>query len=94
MVAINMDAIKVQVKDVANFFNNLDDLDYRVIAAFYNEDGFYIGQIDRVWKDGYLDIDNELRDVWRNKVKFYSKRTMQGVDIFVFIVLKGEENDV
>lgn len=91
MGAINMDAINVMVKDVANFFNNLDDLDYRVIAAFYDEDGFYIGQIDRVWKDGYLDIDNELRDVWRNKVKFYNKRTVQGVDILVFIVLKGGE---
>lgn len=86
-----MDAINVMVKDVANFFNNLDDLDYRVIAAFYDEDGFYIGQIDRVWKDGYLDIDNELRDVWGNKVKFYNKRTVQGVDILVFIVLKGGE---
>ena len=78
MNVINMDAINVMVKDVANFFNNLDDLDYRGIAAFYNE-------------DGYLDIDTELRDVWRNKVKFYNKRTVQGVDILVFIVLKGDE---
>lgn len=89
-----MELANVQVKDVANFFNNLDVLDYRVIAAFYDEDGFYIGQIDRVWKDGYLDIDNELRVVWRNKVKFYNKRTVQGVDILVFIVLKGEENEI
>ena len=86
-----MEFTNVRVKDVANFFNNLDDLDYRAIAAFYNEDGFYIGQIDRVWKEGYLDIDNDLRDVWRNKVKFYNKHTVQGVDILVFIVLKGEE---
>lgn len=91
MREINMDTINVMVKDVANFLNNLDGLDYRVIAAFYNEDGFYIGQIDRVWKGGYLDIDNDLRDVWRNKVKFYNKLTVQGVDILVFIVLKGEE---
>lgn len=29
-----MDALKVQVKDVANFFNNLGHLDYRVLADF------------------------------------------------------------
>lgn len=86
-----MDAINVMVKDVANFFNNLDGLDYRVIAAFYDEDGFYIGQIERVWKDGYLDIDNGLRDVWRNKVKFYNMRALQAADVYVFFVLKGEE---
>lgn len=91
MGTINMDAIKVQVKDVANFLNNLGDLDYRVIAAFYDEDGFYIGRINRNGKDGYLFIDNELRGVWRNKVKFYNKLTVQGVDILAFIGLKGEE---
>lgn len=91
MGAINMDAINVMVKDVANFFNNLDGRDYRVMAAFYNEDGFYIGQIERNFKDGCLDMDSELRALWRKKVKFYNKITLQGVDILVFIVLKGEE---
>lgn len=35
MGAINMGTIKVQVKDVANFFNNLGVLDYRILADFY-----------------------------------------------------------
>ena len=86
-----MEAIKVEVKDVTNFFNNLDGIDYWVIAAFYNEDGLYIGRIDRNCRDGYLDIADELRTVWRSKVKFYKKLTLQGRDILVFIVLKGEE---
>lgn len=86
-----MDAIKVQVKDVVNFFDNLDGLDYRVMAAFYNEDGFYIGHISRICKDGDLVIDNGLRPAWRNKVKFYKKFALKDRDVFVFIILKGEE---
>ena len=88
--------VRVEVKDVANFFStkffsDLDGLDHLVIAAFYNEDGFYMGQIGRNCKDGRLDIDNELRAVWRNKVKFYKKCALKGRDVFTFIVLKGEE---
>ena len=45
------------VKDVPNFFNGLLGFDFRVVADFYDEDGYYIGQIDRdykVAKLGYL----------------------------------------
>lgn len=35
-----MEFTNVQVKDVANFFNNLDGLDYRVIADFMMKTGF------------------------------------------------------
>lgn len=91
MGAINMDSIKVQVKDVANFLDNLDGFDYRVMAAFYNEDGFYMGQIGRNCKDGHLVIDNKLRAVWRNNVKFYKKCALKSRDVYAFIVLKGEE---
>lgn len=40
----------MEVKGVANFLNNLNSLDYRVKAKFYNEDGSYIGCIWRLCK--------------------------------------------
>ena len=83
-----------EVKDVANFFNNLLGFDYRVIADFYDKDGYYIGQIDRDYKDAKVDISHELRGVWRNKVLFSSMYTMREAVMFKFIVLKGEENEV
>lgn len=91
MSEINMDTINVMVKDVANFLNNLDGLDYDVIAYFFNKGGFYIGHIERSFKDGHLTIDSELRALWRKKAKFYKKVVLKSSEIFVFIVLKGEE---
>ena len=35
-----------EVKDVPNFFNSLLGFDYRVVADFYDKDGYYIGQIE------------------------------------------------
>lgn len=80
-----------EVKDVPNFFNNLDGFDYRVIADFYDEDGFYIGQINRNYVDGDLFVSCEVRAVWRNVIKFSRVYTLRDTVIFTFIVLKGEE---
>lgn len=80
-----------EVKDVPNFFNSLLGFDYRVVADFYNKDGYYIGQIDRDYKDARLGISSELKGVWRNKVLFHSMCTMREVVMFKFVVLKGEE---
>ena len=85
MGTINMDAIKVQVKDVANFFKSLDVIDHRIIAAFYNEEGVYVGQIGRNCKDGHLFIDNKLRAVWRNKVKFYKKCVLKSSEVLCLL---------
>lgn len=83
-----------EVKDVSNFFNGLLGFDYRVIADFYDKDGYYIGQINRDYKDTSLDVSSELRGVWRNKVLFSRMYTVRDTVILVFIVLKGEENDI
>lgn len=90
MGAINMNTMKVQVKDVVNFFINVDDLDYRVLANFYGEDGFYIGKIDRNHAGG-LFVSDEVRAVWRNDIEFSRMCTLKEVIMFTFIVLKGEE---
>lgn len=91
MNVINMDAINVMVKDVANFFDSLLGFDYRVVADFYNKDGYYIGQIDRDYKNARLGMSSELRGVWRNKVLFSSMHTVRDEVRINFIVLKGEE---
>lgn len=47
----------MKVKDVGVFFDHLYGFDFRVVADFYDEDGYYIGQIDRDYKNaklGYL----------------------------------------
>lgn len=88
-----MDAINVMVKDVANFFNKLGGLDYRVLADFYGEDGFYIGKIDRNYA-GDLFVSDEVRAVWRNDIKFSRMYTLQGTVMFTFVVMKGEENEI
>ena len=80
-----------EVKDVPNFFNNLLGFDYRVVADFYDKDGYYIGQIDRDYKDTRLGVSSELRGVWRNKVLFSRMHTVRDTVILTFIVLKGEE---
>lgn len=80
----------MMVKDVANFFNNLDALDYRVLADFYGEDGFYIGYLDRNCA-GDLFVSDEVRAVWRNTIKFSRIYTLRETVMFTFIVLKGEE---
>ena len=86
-----MELANVQVKDVANFFDNLCGFDYRVVADFYNKYGYYIGQIDRDYKDARLDISSELREVWQSEVLFYDMYTMRETVMIKFIVLKGEE---
>lgn len=86
-----MELANVQVKDVANFFDNLCGFDYRVVADFYNKDGYYIGQIDRDYKDARLDISSELREVWKSEVLFHDMYTMRETVMIKFIVLKGEE---
>lgn len=83
-----------EVKDVANFFNNLLGFDCRVVADFYNKDGYYIGQIDRDYKGAKLGISSELRGVWRNKVLFSRMHTVRDTVMLTFIVLKGEENEI
>lgn len=88
-----MNEIKVEVKDIAKFFDNLDGFDYRVLADFYGEDGFYIGKIDRNYA-GDLFVSDEVRAVWRNYIKFSRRYTLQETVMFTFIVLKGEENEV
>lgn len=85
-----MEFTNVQVKDVANFFDNLDGLDCRVIADFYGEDGFYIGSLDRNCA-GDLFVSDEVRAVWRNNIKFSRMYTPQEPVMVTFIVLKGEE---
>lgn len=90
MRTTNMDAIKVQVKDLANFFNYLDDIDYRILADFYDEDGFYIGKIDKNCASD-LFVSDEVRAVWRNDIKFSKMYTLQETVMLTFIVLKGEE---
>ena len=81
----------MMVKDVANFFSNLAGFDHRAMADFYDEDGFYIGHINRNDKSGNLSISGELRVCWRNNIKFYSMYILQETVMFTFIVLKGEE---
>lgn len=72
-------------------FDNLCGFDYRVIADFYDEDGFYIGQINKNYVNGEVFILVEVRPVWKNKIKFYSMNTLQDTVMFTFMVLKGEE---
>lgn len=83
-----------EVKDVANFFNSLLGFDYRVVADFYDKDGYYIGQIDRDYKATRLVVSSELRGVWRNKALFTSMNTMRDTVMLTFVVLKGEENEI
>ena len=85
-----MELANMQVKDVANFFDNLCGFDYRVVADFYDKDGYYIGQIDRDYKDARLGVSSELRGVWRNKVLFSRMYTVRDTVMLTFIVLKGE----
>ena len=84
------DGINVMVKDVANFFNSLLGFDYRVVADFYNKDG-YIGRVDKDYKDTHLVISSELREVWKSEVLFHDMYTMRDTVMVKFIVLKGEE---
>ena len=81
----------MKVKDVSVLFDNLCGFDYRVIADFYGEDGFYIGQINKNYVNGELFVSDEVRVFWKNKVKFYRMYTLQDTVIFTFVVLKGEE---
>lgn len=80
----------MKVKDVGVFFDNLYGFDYRVLADFYGEDGFYIGKIDRNYA-GDLFVSDEVRAVWRNGIKFSRMYTLQETVMVTFIVLKGEE---
>lgn len=84
-----MELVRVQVKDVANFFNILGHLDYRILTDFYGEDGFYIGKIDRNYA-GDLFVSDEVRAVWRNDIKFSRMYTLHDTVMFTFIVMKGE----
>lgn len=79
----------MKVKDVSVLFDNLCGFDYRVIADLYDEDGFYIGQINKNYVNGELFVSNEVRVFWKNKVKFYRMCTLQDTVIFTFVVLKG-----
>lgn len=79
----------MKVKDVSVFFDHLDGFDYRALADFYGEDGFYIGKIDRNYA-GDLFVSDEVRAVWRNDIKFSRMHTPQETVMFTFIVMKGE----
>jgi hypothetical protein len=81
----------MKVKDVGFLFDNLCGFDYRVISDFYDEDGFYIGQINKNYVNGELFVSDEVRVFWKNKVKILRAYTAQHVTMFTFIVLKGEE---
>lgn len=81
----------MKVKDVSVLFDNLCGFDYRVIADLYDEDGFYIGQINKNYVNGELFVSDEVRVFWKNKVKFYRMYTLQDTVIFTFVVLKGDE---
>lgn len=81
----------MKVKDVGFLFDNLCGFDYRVISDFYDEDGFYIGQINKNYVNGELFVSDEVRVFWKNKVKFYRMYTLQDTVIFTFVVMKGEE---
>lgn len=80
----------MKVKDVSVLFDNLCGFDYRVIADLYDEDGFYIGQINKNYVNGELFVSDEVRVFWKNKVKFYRMCIVQDTVIFTFVVLKGE----
>lgn len=80
----------MKVKDVSVLFDNLCGFDYRVLADFYGEDGFYIGKIDRNYA-GDLFVSDEVRAVWRNDIKFSRMYTLQETVMLTFVVLKGEE---
>lgn len=81
----------MKVKDVSVLFDNLCGFDYRVIVDLYDEDGFYIGQINKNYVNGELFVSDEVRVFWKNKVKFYRMYTLQDTVMFTFVVLKGEE---
>ena len=81
----------MKVKDVSVLFDNLCGFDYRVIADFYNKDGYYIGQMDKNYKNANLVISAELREVWRSEVLFHSMQTMRDTVMLKFVVLKGDE---
>lgn len=81
----------MKVKDVGVFFDNLYGFDYRVIADFYDEGGFYIGQINKYYMNGEMFVSDEVRAVWRNTIKFSRMYTCKETVMFTFIVLKGEE---
>lgn len=84
----------MKVKDVSVLFDNLCGFDYRVIADLYDEDGFYIGQINKNYVNGELFVSDEVRVFWKNKVKFYRMYTLHDVVIFTLVILKGEENEI
>ena len=81
----------MKVKDVVVSFDNLYGVDYHVIADLYDEDGFYIGQINKNYANGELFVSDEVRVFWKNKVKFYRMCTLHDTVMFTFMVLKGEE---
>ena len=81
----------MKVKDVSVLFDNLCGFDYRVIADLYDEDGFYIGQINKNYVNGDLFVSDEVRAVWRNDIKFSRMYTLQETVMLTFVVLKGEE---
>lgn len=79
----------MKVKDVSVLFDNLCGFDYRVISDFYDEDGFYIGQVNKNYVNGELFVSDKLRTFWESK-------NIKGIygseyNYFTFIVLKGEE---
>lgn len=79
----------MKVKDISVFFDNLYGFDYRVLADFYGEDGFYIGSLDRNHAGDML-VSDEVRAVWRNNIKFSSIHILQETVMFAFVVLRGE----
>lgn len=83
----------MKVKDVGVFFDHMYGFDYRILADFYGEDGFYIGHIDRNHA-GDMFVSDGVRAVWRNNIKFYRMYTLQETVVFTIVVLKGEENEV
>ena len=81
----------MKVKDVNNLFFNLDGFEYHVIEDFYDEDGYYIGYINRNYASGECSMSGELVAFWENKIKFLRMYTLREQVRLAFIVLKGEE---
>lgn len=69
----------MKVKDVSVLFDNLCGFDYRVISDFYDEDGFYIGQVNKNYVNGELFVSDKLRTF--GKVKILRVYTVQNTTI-------------
>ena len=78
----------MQVKDVANFLNNLT-FNAHLLIEFMDEDGAFIGDI-YCRRFGGVNISGELYRNWRKPVSCLDVSAWNGCTIVRFIILKGE----